>query len=350
MSGRLVILPHKSWNVWNQDNREKVARDERLHREAEEAKAAKDKLLLQEQNLEVLRDGEVVIKIENSSKEAGSSSSGHVEPFRLFEDLEKQHYASLGNEDFLKEKAQKELLQKKRDGIADWALGEGSIENSKVKPWYETLGLGESATTSSSKKVDPTGIRETTRKDKADPMGSILKPNVHEYQPKIKTEPAEGGNSDKLRFLEAAGANLDSIESKENESSDSENSTNQRKRKKAHKDDRNAKSSKHKDRDRSDRDAPSKKSKHSTDRAVKADSSTASSSGSKDNKNKPSGDSDPWAELRAKRLEREAIERKRAALLMASVDIYGPGGSSTAGGSAQGYGQQYHPHLARNKR
>ncbi len=348
MSGRLVILPHKSWNVWNQDNREKVARDERLHREAEEAKAAKDKQLLQEQNLEILRDGEVVIKVENSSTEAGSSSSGHVEPFRLFEDLEKQHYARLGNEDFLKEKAQKELLQKKRDGIADWALGEGSIENSKVKPWYETLGMAESSTTAGSKKVDPTGIRETTRKDKADPMGSLLKPNAHEYQPKIKTEPTESGNSNKLLFLEAAGAKLDSIESKEIESSDSESSMNKRMRKKSHKHDRNAKSSKRKDKDRSEKDSRSKKSKHSTERAVKTETSTGSSSGSKD---KPLKDNDPWAEIRAKRLEREAIERKRAALLMASVDIYGPGGSLADGSqSRQGYGQQYHPHLARNKR
>jgi hypothetical protein len=36
MSGRLIILPHKSWNVWNRDNIEKVQRDERLHEEEQQ--------------------------------------------------------------------------------------------------------------------------------------------------------------------------------------------------------------------------------------------------------------------------------------------------------------------------
>ena len=224
MSGRLVILPHKSWNVWNQDNREKVARDERLHREAEEAKAAKDKQLLQEQNLELLRDGEVATKLEPG----GSNNSGHIEPFRLFEDLEKQHYARLGNEDYLKEKAQKELLQKKRDGIADWALGEGSVENSKIRPWYETVGLEGSVPSTTGPRLG----REIHRKEQADPMGSILKPNTHEYEPKPRNEQTRSSGPTDLSFLESAGAKLDFIESKENDSSDSEPSRSKEKKKK----------------------------------------------------------------------------------------------------------------------
>lgn len=335
MSGRLVILPHKSWNVWNQDNREKVARDERLHREAEEAKAAKDKQLLQEQNLELLRDGELAIKLEHDS----ISSSGQVEPFRLFEDLEKQHYARLGNEDYLKEKAQKELLQKKRDGIADWALGEGSVENSKVRPWYETLGMGESVS-SSATATGPRLGRETNRKEHADPMGRILKPNSHEYVPRLQSEQSESGGLSDLRFLESAGAKLDSIESKENDSSDSEHSR-RKEKKKRHKEDRKSKKhSKRKHSDSSDDERSRKKDKKSKHHPPEVKIKTEG--------RKPADD--PWAELRTKRLEREAIERKRAAVLLATVDVYGPGGSGSSSRAAQGYGQQYHPHLARHKR
>mmetsp|Transcript_9453 Transcript_9453/g.10171 ORF Transcript_9453/g.10171 Transcript_9453/m.10171 type:complete len:186 (+) Transcript_9453:35-592(+) len=54
MSGRLVISRHKSWHVWNQDNQEKVLRDERLAREAEEEKNLNEKRRVQEKNLELL--------------------------------------------------------------------------------------------------------------------------------------------------------------------------------------------------------------------------------------------------------------------------------------------------------
>lgn len=56
--------------------------------------------------------------------------------------------------------------------------------------------------------------------------------------------------------------------------------------------------------------------------------------------------------LRSKRLEREYIERKRAALVLAKVDIYGPpldinGVSNLPDGREQRYNQQFHPNIAR---
>jgi len=58
-------------------------------------------------------------------------------------------------------------------------------------------------------------------------------------------------------------------------------------------------------------------------------------------------------------MEREAVERKRSAVLLANRDIYGQGQHHHAGGAtgsayvkygyseSYGYGQQYHPHLAK---
>ena len=46
MSGRLIILSKKSWHRWRQDNQERVLRDERLHREAEAEKAAKQRCVV----------------------------------------------------------------------------------------------------------------------------------------------------------------------------------------------------------------------------------------------------------------------------------------------------------------
>jgi hypothetical protein len=62
MSGRLVILRHKKWNVWNQDNVEKVLKDERLAREEEEEKLKNEKTRLQEKNFEVLTGKSTVVE------------------------------------------------------------------------------------------------------------------------------------------------------------------------------------------------------------------------------------------------------------------------------------------------
>ena len=56
--------------------------------------------------------------------------------------------------------------------------------------------------------------------------------------------------------------------------------------------------------------------------------------------------------LRLKRIERENVERKRAALLLAKLDIYGPPLNVTCVGNLpdgreQRYHQQFHPHIAR---
>ena len=74
MSGRLVILPHKSWNVWNQDNKEKVLRDQRLFNEELQNKADNEKRQSQELNLQILQE---------SAKTSEDTSADECESFRL---------------------------------------------------------------------------------------------------------------------------------------------------------------------------------------------------------------------------------------------------------------------------
>ena len=53
--GKLNILMHKSWNVWNRDNVEKVLRDERLHREEESKKRQRTDEVESESRTQLLR-------------------------------------------------------------------------------------------------------------------------------------------------------------------------------------------------------------------------------------------------------------------------------------------------------
>jgi hypothetical protein len=53
--GKLNILKHKSWNVWNRDNIEKVLRDERLNREEEQKKRKRVDETESESRTQVLR-------------------------------------------------------------------------------------------------------------------------------------------------------------------------------------------------------------------------------------------------------------------------------------------------------
>jgi hypothetical protein len=70
MSGRLIILPKKTWHVWRRDNIERVKRDERLAAEAEEALEQKQRDIEQELRLETLK------KRQHLGSSSSSSSTG----------------------------------------------------------------------------------------------------------------------------------------------------------------------------------------------------------------------------------------------------------------------------------
>ena len=116
-------MRHKKWNVWNRENIEKVKRDERLHREEIEANAKKSRDINSEQLLETLKgniDHEVGVE-----EELGSSA---VVAYQVDRQAE--------NEEYRREREEKELLQKRMEGSAPFALGDGSAEMKKIKPWY----------------------------------------------------------------------------------------------------------------------------------------------------------------------------------------------------------------------
>lgn len=247
MSGRLVILRHKSWHVWNQDNQEKVLRDERIHRESEEAKKADGKRKLSETIYSTLSSGESIPTI---VKEDGEPPATHRRG----------------------EKSESGQSSVKRDPMLDdWKLGDGSRELSKVAPWYEHV-----STRNSSSQFDE---QDTKRKKLEDPMAIFCADKGS-----IESKTAEEDNF----VREAAVATVVDIDS----TSSSEDSR-RKKRRKAEKR-KKSKESKHKKKDK-------KKEKGDTVEQSAID----------------------FDALRAKRLEREKLERKREQLLLAEVDIFG---------------------------
>lgn len=123
MSGRLVILRHKSWNVWNQDNQEKVLRDERLH--AEKLKAEQD------------TEQDHIREKAYDSLVGTSMPKNESKPFRLFEDIEQKEAQIICNPEYEKERKEREEKKRKREGVEDWKFGDGSSEMNGIKVWYE---------------------------------------------------------------------------------------------------------------------------------------------------------------------------------------------------------------------
>jgi hypothetical protein len=128
--------------VWNADNVERVLKDERLHREALEQKEAEERERTQEKNLELLRgasassisnvDGGALVLAPDAVLDG--SSSKHL---NLFQEEEENAERDRRRVEAVQRKAADEALNKKRQGVADWALGEGSLEARKQMAWYE---------------------------------------------------------------------------------------------------------------------------------------------------------------------------------------------------------------------
>ena len=329
MSGRLVILPKKSWNVWNQDNREKVKRDERLAREHQEALDKAEKERVQEHNVEQL--------LQAGATTAAATSTA-TEPFRLFGDLEEQSkkHAEMVAAKRLQE--EKELLEKRRQGIAPWALGEGAAEKAgAVQPWY-LQKQGASGSSSGGGDAVPSDDR---RKAAEDPMQRHLK----QLPPATGTNSSSSSSSSSsnssrsnavLAMLSAGQTPVHVPLPVETEEERGGKEAKEKKKKKHHKE-----SKKHK-KDKRHRDEGSDDG-GGRDRKARRRDTNGSEAAAAD------ADEDAFAALRRKRLERERVERRREAHLLAQVDMYGPGAATgpVLDERTLRYHSQYNPALAR---
>lgn len=289
MSGRLVILRHKSWHVWNQDNQEKVLRDERINREEELKNAAYENEQIQNKVLEDMKKGADI------NQETDVTNLTHV---NLFEEAENQSklesssksLKSNGNEEYHKEKKLMEDKRLKAAGVAPWAFGDGSYEYKKSSAWYE-----KPKHMNMHNVFDDFVEGEKKRHPSLDPMVGILK----------------GGHAP-VEFIESK--QLGSLSSASiGKGSDSYRSTSGSKRK-------NDECSV----ERVVEVEPSmKKLKKEKKKASKKKNKKSKREEYIDEKLKFSVDDAMIQLMRLKRLEREKAESKRSQLLLARQDIYG---------------------------
>lgn len=159
MSGRLVILPHKSWNVWNATNKNKVLRDERLEREAAQHTAQIERANTQELTLSTLRN----TAQSSSTSHPPSSTSSITEPFSLFPETRIAH-----NPEYMKEKAEAAMKQSIRDGTASTPL----VDKSILQTWYTQKPQDSSLMRQSD---DKKRSRDESMKSLLDPMKGVMR-------------------------------------------------------------------------------------------------------------------------------------------------------------------------------
>ncbi|XP_012558983.1 leukocyte receptor cluster member 1 homolog isoform X1 [Hydra vulgaris] len=178
------ILPKKKWHVRNQDNRDRVRKDEenaRLEKLREEERIA---LTEQEVRMRLLRGA--------SKESSGESSSQHINLFAQ-EEIE-GGLSKRDNVEYLKEKKEEQEKYEKSIGFLTY-VGQSSLELQKDQPWYLEK--------KSSKNLDR-NLKDESRKSRLDPMNivkeskKILKKDLDQSKNK-KSPPRSTQNIDQLR-------------------------------------------------------------------------------------------------------------------------------------------------------
>jgi len=129
MSGRLIILPHKSWNVWGRENKEKVARDERLAKEADEREAKERVNREQTLRLDKLR------RKRRDGGEDGGEEAIEEEVVVLDEEEKRRSHLNFYKEP---DKYEKQMKRKSK-----WDEDEGEVkrreDGEKMPSWMENV-------------------------------------------------------------------------------------------------------------------------------------------------------------------------------------------------------------------
>jgi hypothetical protein len=271
MSGKLKLLPHKSWNVWNRDNREKVLKDKRLLQEENDIKSKRDKELEQEHILTVLKSTASNTAHTNATNTNTTNTSNNnttcnvlvnttndndkqLESFRLFDDIEEKLQKQKQNEDYKKEKEMKELLKQRREGTAPWGLADGSHEKSKMKPWYINNDVKASSSSSSNEK-------DIDDKSRLDPMARFIIRDRYEYEYHQRNHD-DSNNNNKSKSSIPILSNINTIMGlNKNNSTSSSNDNSKEKKKHKKKRDRSNNDDNDKD-DDNDRHKHKKEKKH----------------------------------------------------------------------------------------
>lgn len=290
MSGRLVISRHKSYHVWNQDNVEKVMRDERVHRERLEAEAQRERDGLHEKTREILlADNKTSPSSPIDAMTQGRPPSyGEHELFTLFGDVEVAAADEMARKVKRKEEEAKHQLLLKQNGAAPWAFADGSSEQTRRKTWYETLpgaaavGIAVMGRVVTGQEAASARARDSSRKRKLDPMAFCV-PYASESMDGARVCAESKDESAADVIIDNLSVAMPLIKH-DGGDSDKDRSKHRKKKSKRGKEHRHGKSE------------PVRDSGHA---------------------------SQQMQELRRRRLEREKLERKKTAMLLTEYDIYG---------------------------